>query len=294
MAVINTYAHVLGRELTNVEYELAAKLGWLIELLQASLLVADDIEDGDEYRRDRPSWYSLPDVGMIAINDACLLKCTVYVLLRKYFGHLPCYADLVELFHETTAQTELGQMLDLISARREKVDLRNFTTGKCESIAVCKTAFYTVYTPILLGLYLGGTATPMAIEQTRKIAIPLGRDYQYQDDYLDCFGDLHNFGKEIGRDAKEGKCTWPIAHALVRATPEQKEVLQENYGRDNPTNVTKVLDVLSSLEIPQIYGAYEKEAYQTLKEEVARADDVDGLNRGMFDDLLDVMYSRVR
>lgn len=94
MAVINTYAHVLGRELTNDEYEQAAKLGWLIELLQASLLVADDIEDGDEYRRDRPSWHMVPDVGMIAINDACLLKCTLYVLLRQYFGHLPCYADL--------------------------------------------------------------------------------------------------------------------------------------------------------------------------------------------------------
>lgn len=102
MAVVNTYAHVLGRELTNDEYEQASKLGWLIELLQASLLVADDIEDGDEFRRDRPSWHMVPDVGMITINDACLLKCTLDVLLRQYFGHFPCYANLVKLFHEIT------------------------------------------------------------------------------------------------------------------------------------------------------------------------------------------------
>lgn len=293
MAVINTYAHVLGRELTNDEYEQAAKLGWLIELLQASLLVADDIEDGDEYRRDRPSWHMVPDVGMIAINDACLLKCSLYVLLRRYFGHLPCYADLVELFHETTVQTELGQMLDLISARRDKVDLSNFTVAKCERIAESKTAFYTVYAPILLGLYLGGAATPETIKQTRKIAIPLGRDYQYHDDYLDCFGALHSFGKEIGRDIKDGKCTWPITQALIRASPAQWTILQNNYGRDNPIKIKKVLNLLSDLQIPQIYQEYAKQAHAIVQEEIARMDGM-GLNRGIFDDLVAIMYDRQR
>jgi len=42
------------------------------------------------------------DVGLIAINDACYLECTFYMLLRKHFHHLPYYTDLVDLFHEVT------------------------------------------------------------------------------------------------------------------------------------------------------------------------------------------------
>lgn len=173
------------------------------------------------------------------------------------------------------------------------MDLSNFTVTKCERIAESKTAFYTVYAPTLLGLYLGEAATPETIEQTRKIAIPLGRDYQYHDDYLDCFGTLHNFGKEIGRDVKDEKCTWPITQALVRASPAQRAILQDNYGRDNPIKVKKVLNVMSDIQIPQIYQEYAKISHATVQKEVTWMDSM-GLNRDIFDDLVAVMYDRQR
>lgn len=132
---------------------------------------------------------------------------------------------------------------------------------------------------------MGGAATPETIEQTRKIAIPLGRDYQYHDDYLDCFGALHSFGKEIGRDIKDGKCTWPITQALVRASPAQWTILQDNYGRDDPIKVKKVLNVLTDLQIPQVYQKYAKKTHAAVQEEIARIDGM-GLNRGIFDDLV--------
>lgn len=287
MTVINTYAHILDHELTEYEYEQAAKLGWLIELLQASFLVADDIENDAKHHRDRPSWHTVPDVGLIAINDSCLLQGTMFILLRQYFRHLPCYADLVDLFHETTLQVDFGQMLDLLSARRDndKVDLSTFTVATCERIAENKTAFCTVYVPILLGLYLGGAATPEIIEQTRKIATSLGCYYQYHHDYLDCFGE------EIGRDIKDGKCSWPITQALVQASPAQWAVLQENYGQADPVKVKKVLNVLSELQILRIYQDYTKTAHAALREEIMQISSM-GLNREIFDDLVAILFQR--
>ncbi|KAF9890393.1 Farnesyl pyrophosphate synthetase [Aspergillus nanangensis] len=175
----------------------------------------------------------MADVGMIAINDACLLKCTLYILLKKYFGGEACYSSLVEIFHETTAQTELGQMLDLITARHNP-DLSGFTEANCDTIALCRTAHYTVYTPILLGLHLGGEATPSNIEQVPRIAMPLGHSYQDQDDYLDCFGS-----------------------ALQRSTPMQRSMLQKNYGVEDQASVKTVLCVYVELGLQEAYKEYE-------------------------------------
>jgi len=43
------------------------------------------------------------EVGLIAVNDSFYLECTIYVLLRKHFRHLPCYTDLLDLFHDVSS-----------------------------------------------------------------------------------------------------------------------------------------------------------------------------------------------
>ena len=55
----------------------------MIELLQAFFLVADDIMDASHTRRSAPCWYRMPNVGMIAINDAFMLESAIYILLKK-------------------------------------------------------------------------------------------------------------------------------------------------------------------------------------------------------------------
>ena len=60
--------------------------------------------------------------------------------------------------------------------------------------------------------------------------IPLGEYFQIQDDYLDCFGTPEQIGK-IGTDIKDNKCSWVINQALLIATPEQRQLLDNNYGK---------------------------------------------------------------
>ena len=67
---------------------------------------------------------------MVAINDSMMIEMSIYKLLKKYFRDHRAYADFIELFHETTFQTELGQLMDLITAPENDVDLDRFSIKK--------------------------------------------------------------------------------------------------------------------------------------------------------------------
>ena len=67
---------------------------------------------------------------MVAINDSFVLESFIYRLLKQYFRQDSYYVDLLELFHEVTYQTELGQLMDLITAPEENVDLNKFSIEK--------------------------------------------------------------------------------------------------------------------------------------------------------------------
>lgn len=152
--------------MTEEEYVNAAILGWCVELvscctftasitrsmqplqLQAYFLVADDIMDASITRRSQPCWYLSPSptattpsqgssitssthkhppVGMIAINDSFMIGSAIYYLLKVHFRKHACYVDLVELFHDITFKTEMGQLVDLITAPEGVVDLARFS-----------------------------------------------------------------------------------------------------------------------------------------------------------------------
>lgn len=93
---------------------------------------------------------------MIAINDAFILESIIFKLLKSHFRQDPYYVDLMELFHETTYQTELGQMMDLITAPEDNVDLGKFSMAKYKWIIKYKTAFYSFYLPVALALHMVG------------------------------------------------------------------------------------------------------------------------------------------
>jgi farnesyl diphosphate synthase len=67
---------------------------------------------------------------MIAVNDCLLIESFVYKLLKCYFGQRSFYIRLVDLFHEATYKTELGQLMDLMTAPENDVDLSRFSIDK--------------------------------------------------------------------------------------------------------------------------------------------------------------------
>jgi farnesyl diphosphate synthase len=289
--VPDTALALLKRPLTEEEFKHLSTLGWLTELLQAFFLVSDDIMDSSITRRGQPCWFRNPGVGMIAINDAFLLESSIYVILKKMFRSHPAYVDLLELFHDISYQTELGQLCDLITAPEDDVNLDNFSMEKYIFIVKYKTAYYSFYLPVALALHYLQLATPANLRQAHDILIPLGEYFQIQDDYLDAFGSPEVIGK-IGTDIQDNKCSWLINQALQRVTPEQRKLLDEAYGRKNSELEAKVKALYHELQLEQVYKDFEEKRVGELRAQIAAVDESEGLKKEVFEAFLAKIYKR--
>ena len=63
----------------------------------------------------------------IAINDAFFVEMLTYKMLKRHFGQEPYYMQLVDLFLETTFQTECGQLLDTLCLN---LSIEDFTVDR--------------------------------------------------------------------------------------------------------------------------------------------------------------------
>ena len=278
------------RDLTDVEVARASVLGWAIEFLQAFFLVADDLMDSSKTRRGQPCWYKLPHVKTIAVNDSFLLESFVFSMLKKHFGKETYYLNLLELFLQVIQQTEFGQLLDLTTSQEgaEVVDLTKFTLEKYQKIVKYKTAFYTFYLPVAIGMITSNVEEGEAFDLAKTICCQMGEYFQIQDDYLDCFGDPEVIGK-VGTDIQDNKCSWLVVQALARVTPEEKQILQDNYGKWDDEKVTAVKDLYKKLDLVKVFEDYEEASYKTIQEAL---DKVTLMPRDVFELLLKKIYKR--
>uniref|UniRef100_A0A3Q2XLS9 Farnesyl pyrophosphate synthase n=1 Tax=Hippocampus comes TaxID=109280 RepID=A0A3Q2XLS9_HIPCM len=255
-------------KLTQDTVQRALVVGWCIELLQAFFLVADDIMDASVTRRGRPCWYKKDGIGLDAINDAFLLEASIYRLLRRHCRNQPYYVHLLELFNETSFQTELGQALDLMTAPPGHFDLNRFTMERYKAIVKYKTAFYSFYLPVAAAMYMAGIKDEEEHRNAKLILLEMGEFFQIQDDYLDCYGDPAVTGK-VGTDIQDNKCSWLVVTAMEVLTPEQRTELEACYGRHDDASVEKVKALYDILEMPSLYRKYEDESYQRLQKLIA-------------------------
>lgn len=294
LSVVDTFAILKGTtasELPQAQYSQLALLGWCIELLQAYFLVADDMMDRSITRRGQPCWYRVEGVNEIAINDAFMLEAAIYKLLKSHFRSEPYYIDLVELFHEVTFQTELGQLLDLITAPEDKVDLSKFSLDKHSFIVIFKTAYYSFYLPVALAMYVAGVSDSKDLKQAQDVLIPLGEYFQIQDDYLDCYGTPEQIGK-IGTDIQDNKCSWIINKALQLASPEQRKILDENYGKKGAQYEEKCKEVFNELNIQKHYLEYEDQVAQQIKTQISQVDESRGFKQAVLTAFFNKIYKR--
>jgi len=251
---------------------------------------------------------------MIAINDSFMLEGAIYFLLKLHFKKEPYYVDLLDLFHDVhailnltykkvTFQTEVGQLLDLLTAPEDVVDLTKFSLEKHSFIVTYKTAFYSFYLPVALAMYMAGVSDERDLKQARDILIPLGEYFQIQDDFLDCYGDPEFIGK-IGTDILDNKCSWLINVALASANPEQRKILdvtlsttsrsngQDNYGRKDAECEKKVKEVFNELKLDRDYYEYEEKVVGELKKKIAAVDESRGFKADVLTTFLNKIYKR--
>ncbi|XP_063296160.1 farnesyl pyrophosphate synthase isoform X1 [Pelobates fuscus] len=290
MTVLAAYRELVGPDLQkDGNLQRALTVGWCVELLQAFFLVADDIMDNSVTRRGQPCWYKKDGIGLDAVNDSFLLEASIYRLLKKYCRGQTYYLHLLELFLETSYQTELGQALDLITAQPGKVDLNRYTETRYKAIVKYKTAFYSFYLPVAAAMYMAGIDGEEEHGNAKTILLEMGEFFQIQDDYLDCFGDPSVTGK-IGTDIQDNKCGWLVVNALRRVTPDQRKILEENYGQHDMEKVQRVKQLYEELDMPSVYKQYEEDSYQRLQLLISQH--ANGLSKEIFNGLARKIYKR--
>jgi farnesyl diphosphate synthase len=247
-----------GKTPTNADLNRFAVLGWAVEFLQACMLMADDMMDGSVTRRGAPCWYKLENVGLLNTNDFLMVEMFVYKIIKRHFGQEPYFLWLVDLFLETTFQTEVGQLLDSICANCE---LEELDTTRWELVVKYKTAFYSFYLPVALAMLVTGCRDRKAYDTSREALLLMGVYFQAQDDYLDAFASPEVLGK-IGTDIADKKCSWLFAHAYHEfSTPEGKAYLDEHYGKckvgsDEEAEIKKLY---TKLGLEDLFAKYEGE-----------------------------------
>ncbi|CAG0880469.1 unnamed protein product [Cyprideis torosa] len=290
LSVVHTYLSLTQDAVTEDALQKAYYLGWMVEMLHAFFLIQDDIMDGSYTRRGKAAWYRVEGVGMGAVNDAVLLEKSIYFLLKKKYSKEPWYMESVDLFNMVTLKTAIGQCLDVHSKKADgSIDVPKFTVDRHEGIAKFKTAFYSLYLPVSLGMHLAGRTNPELHRQAKVILLEIGEFLQMQDDYLDCYGRPEVTGK-TGTDIVEGKVTWVSVMALQRANAKQKEMFREHYGQSDPASVQKIREFYDQIDIPHIYRIVEKESYERITRTIQQASH--GIPKSFLLKLMDALYKR--
>jgi farnesyl diphosphate synthase len=168
------------------------------------------------------------------------------------------------------------------------MDLDRFTLERYQKIVKYKTAFYSFYLPVAMGMLMAGIREESAFSLARKICCIMGEYFQIQDDYLDCYGDPAVIGK-VGTDIQDNKCSWLVVQALQRCTPAQRKILEQNYGQWDDKKVQKVKELYNKLDLVTVFEEYEQASYKDIQAEL---DKVTLMPRDVFELLLKKIYKR--
>jgi len=219
--------------------ERAMPFACAIELVHNFCLIHDDIEDGDQMRRDRPSmWkrYGVPHA--INIGDYMLTK--VFVMLTRDGAIADPALNLrhLQLITDTLDHTHIGQALDM-NAR----DNADFTMADYMRIAEEKTGYYLA-APIIGGAMAAGADDP-TIEALGSFGQHIGPLFQIIDDLIDL---TEGKGRgEIGCDICEGKRSYLVAFAAERATGDEKKRIFEILDLSREETTTEHISEIAEL-----------------------------------------------
>ncbi|HXF64774.1 MAG TPA: polyprenyl synthetase family protein [Caldilineaceae bacterium] len=210
-----------------------------IELLHNFSLIHDDIEDGDELRRHRPTVWKLWGVpqainvgdGMFALAYAALQRLT-----RRGVRAKVALAAFDRFTQTCVALTE-GQHLDLCFEERTHVSVAEYlrmVQGKTAALIGASVA---------IGALIGG-ASPAQQTGLLQFGQAMGLAFQIQDDILGIWGNPDRTGKAAGNDILRRKKSLPLLHALNHA--EIGPALQSLFAE--PPRADQLPAVLDLLE----------------------------------------------
>lgn len=215
----------------------------IFEIIQASLLIVDDIADRSRLRRGGPSAHvMLQDVAKRQnLKGDALRYGEVQAMNIAYAGPPQSVIELLDLPVEAETARRAARYLNqniIVTIHGQIDDVFNEVTREdlseesVESVLKRKTARYTFVSPLELGAHLAG-AQGISTELA-EYADHAGCAYQIADDIISTFSEVT--GKGDDDDIREGKITLLALHALKNASARQQGTLRAVLGNSEATH----------------------------------------------------------
>ena len=209
------------------------RLGAVVEMVHTATLVHDDIIDGAELRRGRPSpnttW---GNTRCVLAGDWLYMQAFRIALEERNFRILELLISLTQVMVE-------GELL-----QTEKLG-RAVTEVEYNELIYRKTACLFEVS-MRLGAVLSGADRVME-ECMAEYGHALGLAFQVVDDVLDLTAAEDVLGKPVASDLREGKATLAVVHALEHAGAQEQDAILQVLA-DGAFTQVRYEDVLGTLE----------------------------------------------
>ncbi len=190
-----------------------------IELLHNALLIHDDIEDGSEERRGRPTLHKLHGVPLAlhAGDTLTLMSLRPLIENRQTIGP----RLTMRIFEETermAQESAEGQAMDLGWRQENVTDLDD---ADYLEMVLKKTCWLGTIYPSRIGALIGSRDS-LDLDPFIRFGFFIGASFQIQDDVLNLVAEK-DYGKERDGDIWEGKRTLMLIRLLKEATSDEYE-----------------------------------------------------------------------
>jgi farnesyl diphosphate synthase len=219
-----------------------------VELVHAFSLEHDDLPamDDDALRRGRPTVHvAFDEATAILAGDA--LQALAFAVLAR--APLPAQAR-IELVRELAQASGVagmcaGQALDMDATGRR------LRLPELEALHALKTGAL-IRAAVRMGAIAAG-APAAAFGSLDRYSAALGLAFQIRDDVLDVEGDAEQLGKTAGKDAAQGKNTYPSLLGMPASRARLQELQEEMASALSPLGAAAdALRVLAGFAVARV------------------------------------------
>jgi len=227
-----------------------------LEIAHNYSLIIDDIIDNSNMRRGKlTAWAKYGE----SIANCIAIDYSAAIFQAANRSKKPI--EISEIFAKTMKTAVDGEILDILLGQRSRKKELYVLENKYQNVTD-KDYFEMVHKKTAAFLQtccqVGGIcadATDKEIEHLKNVGFNLGVAGQIKDDILDIFGEEEKFGKEIGKDIKEGKQgNIAILFALQEFSHRDKERFLNIMKKDRVSNS----DIKTAISLIRKTNSYQK------------------------------------
>ena len=203
----------------------------VVEFIHTATLLHDDVVDESTLRR-----------GRMTANEAFGNPASVLVgdfLYSRAFQMMVDAGDMriMQTLAEATNVIAEGEVLQLMNMHDASLSENGYLL-----VIRSKTAKLFEASARLAALL--ARSSPAVEKNCADYGQALGTAFQVIDDVLDYDGDVHEMGKNLGDDLREGKATLPLIIAMQRSTPAERIVIEQAIVTGGISNMGQIIEIV--------------------------------------------------